>query len=200
MNKDLTWLSDIGLDIDSALGYTGGQDRYLSAIKRFYDAYEKNRNNIEHYLENADIESYMITVHALKSNSKMIGASSLGALFEALETAARNNDTVTIGNDTFSALKAYKELVEKLSPVGALGDFKAADEISGEVAKETARKLLDALDDFDDDLSKELVKKLSGYPFRMSQKEILKEAAGYIDDFLYDEAMQEIKKIIPSIE
>ncbi len=200
MNKDLTWLSDMGLDIDSALGYTGGQDRYLSAIKRFYDGYEKNRNNIEHYLENADIESYMITVHALKSNSKMIGASSLGALFEALETAARNNDTVTIGNDTFSALKAYKELVEKLSPVGALGDFKAADEISGEVAKETARKLLDALDDFDDDLSKELIKKLSGYPFRMSQKEILKEAAGYIDDFLYDEAMQEIKKIIPSIE
>ena len=200
MNKDLTWLSDIGLDIDSALGYTGGQDRYLSAIKRFYDAYEKNRNNIEHYLENADIESYMITVHALKSNSKMIGASSLGALFEALETAARNNDMVTIGNDTFSALKAYEELVDRLSPVDALGDCKAPGEISGEVAKETARKLLDALDDFDDDLSKELVKKLSGYPFRMSQKEILKEAAGYIDDFLYDEAIQEIKKIIPTIE
>ena len=54
-------------------------------------------------------------------------------------------------------------------------------------------------DDFDDDEAKMLAKKLTGYPFRLTQAERLKEAIGYIEDFIYDESAQIIKEIIPSI-
>ena len=63
-----------------------------------------------------------------------------------------------------------------------------------------AAQLLEALDDFDDDLSAELVKKLSGYPFRLTQKDRLAEAAAFIGDFLYDEAAEIIKEISGEIE
>lgn len=197
---DITWLNEIGLDTKTGIDYTGGSDKYLSAIKRYRTSYEKNKAKIVEYLEAKDYESYMITVHALKSNSRMIGAMRLGEAFEELEMAARNNSIEVIDAKTQPALEMYDELIQKLSPIDEFGDVRAADEISGDVAKATADKLLEALDDFDDELSKELAKKLSGYPFRITQKEKLKEAIAYIEDFLYDEAADVIREIYSAIE
>ena len=197
---DITWLSEIGLDTKTGMDYTGGSDKYLSAIKRYRGSYEKNRIKIAEYLKSKDYESYMITVHALKSNSRMIGAMRLGEAFEELEMAARNNDIEVIDAKTQPTLEMYDELIKKLSPIDELGDVRAADEISADVAKDTADKLLVALDDFDDELSKELAKKLSGYPFRITQKEKLKEAIAYIEDFMYDEAIDVIREIYSAIE
>ena len=197
---DITWLSEVGLDTKTGMDYTGGSDKYLSAIKRYRGSYEKNRIKIAEYLKSKDYESYMITVHALKSNSRMIGAMRLGEAFEELEMAARNNDIEVIDAKTQPTLEMYDELIKKLSPIDELGDVRAADEISADVAKDTADKLLVALDDFDDELSKELAKKLSGYPFRITQKEKLKEAIAYIEDFMYDEAIDVIREIYSAIE
>ncbi len=200
MNNDISWLNETGLDIKSGLDYTGGTDKYLSAIKRYRDNHEKNKDMILNSLGSKDYESFTITVHALKSNSKMIGAMRLGKEFEELETAARNGNTEAVEKNTKPALDLYDDLIAKLSPIDSLGEVHAVDEISAEIARETADRLLEALDDFDDDLSKELVSKLSGYPFRITQKEKLKEASAYIEDFLYDEAAEVIKQIYSSIE
>lgn len=161
---------------------------------------ESNYVMIENYKAAEDYENYMIKVHALKSNSKMIGAGELGKLFEVLENAARTGDVSKIDADTDNVLAMYEALVSRLKPVEEMGDVRAADEISGDVARETAEKLLGALDDFDDDLSKELIKKLSGYPFRITQKNRLKEASNLVDDFMYEEAAEIINEIIPAIK
>ena len=197
---DITWLSETGLDTETGISYTGGQDKYISALQRFYKNYEKNRAKVCEYLQAKDYENYMITVHALKSNAKMIGARALSTLFETLETAARNNEIGLIEPQNEVALKEYDELIQKLAPIGSMGDVRAADEISAEVARETVDKLLEALDDFDDEEAKKLAKVLSGYPFRLTQAEKLKEAAAFIEDFMYDEAAGIIRQIAPAIE
>ncbi|MCR5686418.1 MAG: Hpt domain-containing protein [Lachnospiraceae bacterium] len=197
---DITWLNETGLDTETGIAYTGGQDKYISALQRFYKNYEKNRAKVCGYLESKDYESYMITVHALKSNAKMIGARDLSTLFETLETAARDKEIGLIEPQNAVALKEYDELIQKLAPIGAMGDVRAADEISAEAARETVDKLLEALDDFDDEESKKLTKVLSGYPFRLTQAEKLKEAAALIEDFMYDEASEIIRQIAPAIE
>ena len=142
----------------------------------------------------------MITVHALKSNAKMIGAESLSGCFESLEAAAGSKDTDVIMSLTPVVMRDYKLLIEKLSPISKMDDVHAADEISAPVAIKTVGELLEALDDFDDDLAKQLATKLSGYPFRMTQAEKLKEEIAFIDDFMYDEAAQLIREIGPTIE
>ncbi|MCR4787449.1 MAG: hypothetical protein K5888_02580 [Lachnospiraceae bacterium] len=200
MGQDLTWLSQAGLDINTGMELTGGEDRYLSAVRRFYSNYEKNRDKVTEFYNAGDYENYMITVHALKSNAKMIGALDLGSAFEELELASRNGDIATVKDRNDKTMFSYKELIDALKPIEELGDVRAADEISADVAKTIADELLNALDDFDDDLSKQLVNKLMGYPFRITQKDMLKQAAGYVDDFMYDEAADLIKKIYPSIE
>ncbi len=197
---EITWLDETGLDTKTGISYTGGQDKYISALWRFYKNYEKNRAKICEYLDAKDYDSYMITVHALKSNARMIGARDLSTLFETLETAARNNETGLIEAQNAVALKEYGNLIQKLVPIGGMGDVHAADEISAEAAREIVDKLLEALDDFDDEGAKELTKILSGYPFRLTQAEKLKEAVAFIEDFMYDEAAGIIRQIAPEIE
>lgn len=200
MEKELSWIVETGLDTEAGIGYTGGPDKYLSAVRRFYRNYEKNRAKVEQYYSAGDNENYMITVHALKSNSKMIGATDLSLSFEALENAARNGDDEYIRQQTESVLASYGDLVEQLKPIEETGDVAPADEISGTEAREIADRLLAALDDFDDEKSKELAGTLSHYPFRITQKGRLREAVNLIEDFMYDDAADIIREISAEIE
>ena len=184
MGIDISSLEQMGLDTKAGLSYTGSADKYL----------------VDQYYAVKDYENYMITVHALKSNAKMIGATTLSGGFETLEAAARSKDSSLLEELNGPIMADYATLIEKLAPIGEMGDVRAADEISGDVAKETAMKLLEALDDFDDDEAKKLARKLSGYPFRITQSDRLKEAIGYIEDFMYDEAAEIIREITPTIE
>ncbi len=74
------------------------------------------------------------------------------------------------------------------------------DEISADVARETVDKLLAALDDFDDEAAKKQARILSGYPFRITQADKLKEAVSFLEDFMYDEAADIIREIASAIE
>ncbi len=193
-------MNEAGLDTQTGISYTGNTEKYVSAVQRFYKNHEKNRAKVEEYFAAKDYENFMITVHALKSNAKMIGATNLSGQFEALENAAREQDTAVIEELTPQALNDYDELIEKLKPVGEMGDVKAADEISADIARTTVDSLLAALDDFDDEEAKKLAKVLSGYPFRLTQAEKLKEATAFIEDFMYDEAADIIRQIATAIE
>ncbi|MBE7008769.1 MAG: hypothetical protein E7422_06500 [Ruminococcaceae bacterium] len=200
MDDRFDWLSAQGIDVNEGLGYTGGSEKYAAALQRYYRGYEANRKAVEELLAAGDIEGYTIKVHALKSNSKMIGATALSEAFESLELAGKQGKTELLSVATQPALTQYAALVELLRPIGEAETVRAAGEIGAAEARETADKLLAALDDFDDELSSELAARLAGYPFRPTQKEKLRAAAKHIADFLYDEAAELIREIVPAIE
>ncbi len=197
---DLGWLDEKGISASDGIGYTGGEEKYIAALQRFYKGYETNRDMVKEMLETQDTEGYCIRVHSLKSNAKMIGAKKLAEAFEELETASRNFDTAFMNEKTAPALEMYAQVIDTIRPIGDMEPVKVSGEITADEARAIADELLEALDDFDDDLSAELAGKLMGYPFRIRQKEMLKEAAAHISDFMYDEAAELIKEIIPTIE
>ncbi len=200
MGYDLTSLNEAGIDTKTGLQYTGREDKYIAALQRFYKNHDKNRTKIDKCLAENDYENYMITVHSLKSNSRMIGALSLGDGFEELELAAKNDDHNIVLDKTPSVLNEYDSITDSLKEIGEMEEVRPAGELSPEKARETAEKLLAALDDFDDELSKELVEKLGGYPFRITQRTKLEEAADNIEKYLYDEAASLIREIAGDIE
>ncbi len=200
MEYDFSWLGGLGIDAKTGISYTGGKEKLLSALQRFYTGYEKNRAKVEDFFSQKDMENYMITVHALKSNAKMIGASDLSAGFERLEKAARDGDIDVIEAETAPVLERYGALVKGLAPVGEMEKVTAADELSAEEARETVSALLAALDDFDDETSAALIKKLAGYPFRLTQRELCKKASALISDFMYDEAAEVVRELSGAIE
>ena len=200
MEFDFGVLDAKGISTKDGIGFTGGNEKYVSAMQRYFKGYESNKKAVTDLLAAGDIEGYAIKVHSLKSNSRMIGANELAGLFEELELAAKAGNASLINEKTPNALALYDSVIDAIRPFGEMDSVKVAGEISAEEARDVANRLLEALDDFDDDLSAELANKLSGYPFRMTQKQKLREATDYISDFMYDEAMELIKEIIPAIE
>ncbi len=200
MEIDLNWLNDVGLDTQTGISYTGNDRKYLSAVQRFFKNYEKNKAKVEESFAAKDYENYMITVHALKSNAKMIGAEKLSEHFESLEMAAKSGDGDFIEGVNPVVMEEYAKLIAALKPISEMDEVRSADEIPADVAIETAGRLLEALDDFDDEGAKALAVKLSGYPFRITQAGRLKEAIAFIEDFMYDEAAEIIREILPAIE
>ncbi len=197
---DISWLDEKGISTKDGIGYTGSEERYIAALQRFFKGYEKNRKAVEEMLATSDTEAFCIRVHSLKSNARMIGAAELADAFEELELASKRFDVALMKEKTAPALEMYAQLIETIRPIGEMESVKIRGEITAEEAREVAAKLLEALDDFDDELSAELTGKLLGYPFRLTQKEKLKEAMENIKDFMYDEAAALIRGIIPAIE
>ncbi len=200
MSFDVELLLPIGIDVKTGLEYTGGRDKFISAMQRYYKASAGNKAKIKEYLDKGDMENFSIVVHSLKSNSRMIGATSLGAKFETLEIASRNGDVATVKEKIGDALEEYETILIALAPLGEMDDLKAEGELNADEAKDVVKKLLDALDEFDDDNSAEYAKKLMGYPFRMGQKAKLKDAINFIGDFMYEEAAEIIKEISEEID
>ena len=200
MEFDLNALTELGVDTKTGMEYTGGKEKYLSALQRFYKTSENNRRKVWEFLTAGDMENLSIAVHALKSNAKMLGAADLAEGFEKLELASRENDRELVSASIDGTMAGYEKLLEVIKPLGEMETFKAPGEISAEEAKKTANTLLDALDEFDDELAKALVRKLSGYPFRITQKGKLREAEDQINDFMYEEAADLIREILPEIE
>ena len=200
MKYDLNYLNNLGLDTSKGLEYTRSEDKYLSAVQRYYKSYNNNLSKLKELFNNKDYKNYCIVVHSLKSNSKMIGQNNLAKSFEELEIAANNNDSNTINERHSIVLEEWGKFISKLKPIGEMKLTKPEDEITSSEAKEVTRELLIALDDFDDELSSELIHKLSGYPFRLTQRELLDKAIEYVEDFLYDDAATIIKDIEKTIE
>lgn len=197
---DISWLDEKGISTKDGISYTGSEERYIAALQRFFKGYEKNRKAVEEMLATSDTEAFCIRVHSLKSNARMIGAAELADAFEELELASKRFDVALMKEKTAPALEKYAQLIDTIRPIGEMESVKISGEITAEEAREVAAKLLEALDDFDDELSAELAGKLLGYPFRLTQKEKLKEAIENIKDFMYDEAAALISGIIPAIE
>ena len=96
MEFDFSELEAKGISVSDGLGFTGGKEKYVSALQRYYKAYEGNKAAVEELLDAGKIEDYGIKVHSLKSNSRMIGANDASNAFEELEMAARNGDEAVI--------------------------------------------------------------------------------------------------------
>ncbi len=189
-----------GFDIETGFSYTGGQDRYFSAIQRFYRSYGKMSAAIAESEAGEDVETYTRNVHSLKSNAMMIGALALSEKAKQLEQSGRDGDLAAIHTETPHLMELYANSIAALKPYGEMAQVLAAGEITGAEARKVGAELLEALDDFDDERSSKLVSTLSGYPFRFTQRNMLNDARDHIENFEYDEALDLIKAILEQVE
>lgn len=200
MSLSFDCLVSAGFDVETGFAYTGGEERYLSALQRFYRSYGKMSAAIAESEKSEDLEAYTRNVHSLKSNSMMIGANELSEKAKLLEQAGRDGDLALIHAETPALAALHARCIDTLRPFGEMERVRVAGEISGAEARLVGKELLTALDDFDDDRAAGLLNTLSGYPFRLTQKNLLNDARDHIENFEYDEALDLIKTILEQIE
>lgn len=89
--KALALLSCMGINIEQGISYCGDKEGLREIIGIYHREGPKRSRQLQHFFEEQDWKNYVITVHALKSNSKGIGASELAELALNLEMAGKEN-------------------------------------------------------------------------------------------------------------
>ena len=188
-------LRNRGLDVDAALRFTGGEDKYVIGLTRFYNAYEKNSNRIKKSYADKNYDDYTIIMHTLKSNARMIGDNELGNLAEKLQYAGEDREIETIEAETDNFLSMYKNLVDFIKPYTSDDD----KELSKDACIKLANELKESLDDYDYDESIILLNKMSKYHFSTSHRVIYNDIRDYVEKFMYDEALGMTEQLVESI-
>ncbi len=193
-------LENIGFDINSALGFTGGEDRLYSAMALFEKAYPQMCEKLKGFADDKDYTDFSITVHAVKSNARMLGATELFKIAEQLELGTKEGFYESFEEDLSKFFDLYKEAVDAIKPYAKSKDKEAPAELIGRgEAIAILGKLAESLEDYDDTESAKLFKKLDGFLFNDELRKILDEAAKLLDEFMYDEALECVNNVIDAM-
>ncbi len=105
--RDVSILTDNGVDLDSALQLLGDLEFYDETLESFLEENKTRVPNIEKYRKESNMEDYAILVHALKSDSKYLGFTSLADIAYVHELASKANNVDEVN-------KKYEELTKEI--------------------------------------------------------------------------------------
>lgn len=132
---------------DTGLEYSGSLQLYKKVVEEYTDTGRSRADLIEQLFEQEDVRNYTIQVHALKSASRVIGATVLSRLAAALEEAGNAGNMTRIKNGTPELLNQYRQLVAQLEQVIDSGeDLPIIDESSLRDALASIREMADGFD------------------------------------------------------
>lgn len=111
----LNRLGDV-LNVTSGMAYCcGDTEFYLQIIQTYLE--EDKTADIVKALNEKDHETYRISVHALKSTSRTIGADDMSEEARKLEMAVRENNIKFIEDNTDRVLQMYNDLMKKIKSI-----------------------------------------------------------------------------------
>ena len=134
-----TPLRKLGVDVTQGLLYCQKDEEfYQSLLVQFASESAEKRANLEKFFKEKNLNDYSLIVHALKSTSKMIGASDLSTKAKALEDASKAGDFSTIESGHLGVIDEYKLLTDTI--LSTFGDIKPDSDDAGlQVATEDTK-------------------------------------------------------------
>lgn len=103
--EQLACLAGAGINIEQGLTFCGDEEGFREIVAMYHAEGPKRKYSLQHFFEEEDWKNYVIAVHALKSNSKGIGAEKVAALALNLEMAGKEDHIDYI-------LEHHEELLE----------------------------------------------------------------------------------------
>lgn len=161
------------IDVDAGIRFCGSPDLLLTTIAQYHSSINQKALELQNYFEAEDWHNYEIKVHALKSTSRLIGATKLSNLAEHLEKSANQNRIDEIKLKHKELLNTFINYIELLDPVlKNESDDSAKPEITKEDLNEKINQMIAYADSFDIDGLDFIVKEISNYhlPLDFSQK------------------------------
>ena len=196
----------VGVDIHEGLGYCRN-DRafYRTLLTKYVTDAPGKIEKLSSYFHEEDWKNYQILVHALKSNSKMIGAIELSEKARLLEEAAKDLDADYIRSGHDSLINDFTLLSsgmgELLGEAPGKTEESGGDEIAEGALLESLKEIAGFLKTFEGDKAEELLNELAGYSLKdSSMKDSLRDITALVGDFELDEALAKTEEVIAALE
>ena len=101
------------LDIETGMTYCMNDEDFFMEMIADYRKEDKTEN-LQIYFETEDWENYQILVHALKSTSLTIGATTLSKKAKELELACKEGNIAYVKEHHSDMMKRYRELLDNI--------------------------------------------------------------------------------------
>ncbi len=156
-----------GIDAHAALANCGTAGTLRTALTEFAGAIDEKSAAIEQFAAAKDFRNYTVLVHALKSTSRLIGATELSEKAAYLEHCGDTQDDEQIQSLTPALLLLYRSYKQNLAPFnesGANGTANSPKEaMSDENFAEALCSLRECADAFDFDTADQIVALIAQY-------------------------------------
>lgn len=185
--KALARLSCAGINIEQGISYCGDMEGFREIIGIYHSEGPKRGRQLQHFFEEQDWKNYVIAVHALKSNSKGIGAWELAELAQGLESAGKENRIEYILEQHGELMEMHEKLLGVLErnafvypdrggmDSGLPQMTMAATAEEGQDLKEILERLKEKLSEFDSEGLEEILDSLGNCSYRGKRLTVLAE-------------------------
>ncbi|SCY61997.1 response regulator [Butyrivibrio sp. INlla14] len=163
-SKDEDVLSMLeGIDLSEAIKNCGSRDLLTDVVKEFLTTIDSKADNIENFANSDDYRNYTISVHALKSSARLIGAMKLSEMAAYLEDCGNKEDAPEIKNKTPELLSLYRSYKDKLSKINGDESDKELPPIDEEALERAFKDMRELLEAYDYDTADGIMKMLAEY-------------------------------------
>lgn len=170
-----------GINIESALLNCGSAQLLKEMFTTFYSEIDSKIKLLSEFLNNSDFDNYRIKVHALKSESRLIGAIELSEEARNLEAAAdakKEEEILEKNPALMEHLLTFKEILKDYAPNNKNPDNKRK-RISSKILNTELEQLEKAAKNFNPELADSVVEKLSGYKLPQDFSQIFENISLY---------------------
>ncbi len=186
------------IDADVAIKNSGSEEAFRSVLEIFYNSIPDKHEELENYYVSCDWKNYTVKIHALKSSARLVGASELGDMAEALEMAGKGDNIQYIRENHGTVMDYYLSYQESLSPAFGNKDAGGREEADKPVADADLmasiyEELRDAADDMDCEKVETIMREIGEYSIPDPDKEKferIREAAKMLD---YDKILEALE-------
>ena len=203
-----------GIDWEYALLHLKDVGILKDTVNHFYLAMDREAEELEHFFQMLQetsgeqqknvMEQFEIKVHAMKSNSAMIGAVPLSGVAKMLEYAARDGETEVLQAVTPVFLKEWKKMKAILgSYVAVENDETNRLQADWSEVRRYLHQVVDALKDMDIDTADESMEQMKQYQYPEQMKTVackLSIAVADIDVMQAEKWAGELNKLIDEME
>ena len=176
-----------GINIETALQNCGSAQLLREMFTTFYSEIDTKKELLCSFLENSDFENYRIKVHALKSESRLIGAFELSEEARKLEEAADEKKEAEILEKNpalMEHLLSFKEILKDYAPDNKKGSSKKK-RLTKKALNEELDNLDNAAKNFNPELADSVVEKLSGYKLPEDFVQVFENISSYAQQMDY---------------
>jgi len=193
--NDVSKIEEINTEVGLSR-FPGMKEIYRITVEMFYKKLLSECDNMSGFLAGEDLESFAISVHAMKSSLATVGSMRLSEIAAELETASKNHE-IDFCREKFPVLREkLLALQKKLSVIfDGAKDEQEKEPGNMDSLREDTKKALAAAEAFDDDACTEIIKNLLPYDFGGENNDLLESALTALENFDYESAVGALRKI-----
>ena len=109
--KDTTILTNNGINVQASLELFGDMEMYDETLGDFLDMTDEKISSLENFKNANDMPNYAIAVHALKSDGRYLGFTTLADLCYESEMKSKAGDSVFVQENHPKILQEAKRVI-----------------------------------------------------------------------------------------